>query len=73
MFCAKKRKTMSELCSPITCFLALTGLLSIVMVVRKKGKTAKQAMAKAGCRCTKAMEDAAAEILGGEDGTEGCD
>lgn len=49
--------------SPVVCILAVTGLLSIVMMVRKKGKTAKKALSKAGCQCTKAVENAAEEIF----------
>ncbi len=66
LFCQKPRRTEAA-CTPARVAIALlaaAGAVSIVMMMRKKGKTAKHALGRAGCRCKDAMTDAAAEIFG---------
>ena len=66
LFCQKPKKS-DAVCTPVktaVVLLAAAGAAYIVTMMRKKGKTAKHALGRAGCRCKDAMTDAAAEIFG---------
>lgn len=70
LFCQKPKKSEMT-CTPVkvtVALLAATGAVYIAMMLCKKGKAAKRALGRAGCRCKDAMADAAAEIFG--DGEE---
>jgi hypothetical protein len=61
-FCQKKKKS-SSCGKPIVCALALTGLVTLIMLAKKKGAVAKDAIMRAGRKCVDAMDDAAEEIM----------
>ena len=66
LFCEKPKKTGMAFtpAEAIVTALAVTGAVSIVMMIRKRGKTAKRAISRAGCICKDAAVDAANEIFG---------